>query len=153
MTQGTIESLLGPRIPGEELRAHRARYVLPSSLLALAAVLLLVSLFTPFWKMTLHAPQYPKGLVVRAYLNHLEGDVREIDGLNHYIGMRKLDEAARLERELSIMAVVVVSLLVLGAIFIHNRRAAWLALPALAFPAGFLIDLHLWLAHFGHTLD
>jgi nitrous oxidase accessory protein len=92
-------------------------------------------------------------LTVRAYLNHLDGDVREIDGLNHYIGMRKLDEAARLERELSIMAVVVVSLLVLGAIFIHDRRAAWLALPALAFPAGFLIDLHLWLSHFGNNLD
>ena len=51
------------------------------------------------------------------------------------------------------MAVVAVSLLVLGAIFIHNRRAAWLALPALLFPAGFLIDLHLWLAHFGRNLD
>jgi nitrous oxidase accessory protein len=153
VTKATIVSLLGPRIPDAELRAHRARYVLPSLLLAVAAVLLLVSLVTPFWKMTLHAPQYPKGLTVHAYLNRLEGDVHEIDGLNHYIGMRKLDEAARLERELSIMAVSVVSLLVLGAIFIHNRRAAWLALPAMLFPAGFLIDLHLWLAHFGNNLD
>ncbi len=153
MTKATFESIVGPRIPDTELRAHRARYVLPSLLLAAAAVLLLVSLFQPFWRMVLHAPQYPKGLTVHAYLNHLEGDVDEIDGLNHYIGMRKLDDAAKLERELSIMAVVAVSLLVLGAIFIHNRRAGWLALPALLFPAGFLIDLHLWLAHFGNNLD
>lgn len=153
MTKATFASIVGPRIPDDELRRHRARYVLPSSLLAAAAVLLLISLFQPYWRMILHAPQYPKGLTVHAYLNRLEGDVAEIDGLNHYIGMRKLDDAAKLERELSIMAVVAVSLLVLGAIFIHNRRAAWLALPALLFPAGFLIDLHLWLAHFGHNLD
>ena len=153
MTKATFESIVGPRIPDGELRKHRVRYVLPSLLLATAAVLLLISLFQPYWRMILHAPQYPKGLTVHAYLNRLEGDVAEIDGLNHYIGMRKLDDAAKLERELSIMAVVAVSLLVLGAIFIHNRRAAWLALPALLFPAGFLIDLHLWLAHFGHNLD
>jgi nitrous oxidase accessory protein len=153
VTKATFESLVGPRIPDDELRVHRARYVVPSLFLAAAAVLLLVSLFQPFWRMVLHAPQYPKGLTVHAYLNHLEGDVAEIDGLNHYIGMRKLNEAAKLERELSIMAVIAVSLLVLGAIFIHNRRAAGLALPALLFPAGFLIDLHLWLAHFGRNLD
>lgn len=153
MTKATFESIVGPLIPDGELRAHRARYVLPSTFLAAAAVLLLVSLFQPYWRMILHAPQYPKGLTVHAYLNRLEGDVAEIDGLNHYIGMRKLDDAAQLERELSIMAVVAVSLLVLGAIFIHNRRAAWLALPAVMFPAGFLVDLHLWLAHFGRNLD
>jgi nitrous oxidase accessory protein/Cu-processing system ATP-binding protein len=153
VTQDAFEAIVGPRVPDDEMRRHRARYVLPSSFLAAAAVLLLVSLFQPYWRMILHAPQYPKGLTVRAYLNRLEGDVAEIDGLNHYIGMRKLNEAAKLERQLSIMAVAAVSLLVLGAIFIHNRRAAWLALPALLFPAGFLFDLHLWLAHFGRNLD
>ena len=124
MTKAAFESIVGPRIPDGELRLHRARYVLPSSFLAAAAMLLLVSLFQPYWRMVLHAPQYPKGLTVHAYLNRLEGDVAEIDGLNHYSGMRKLNEAAKLERELSIMAVVAVALLVLGAIFIHNRRAA-----------------------------
>jgi nitrous oxidase accessory protein len=153
MSHATLRSILGPRVPGGELRAHRARYLLPTSFLAVAAALLLISAFQPYWRMVLHAPQYPKGLEVRAYLNRLEGDVAEIDNLNHYIGMRKLGEAARLEREVSIMAVAAVSFLVLGAIFIHNRRAAWLALPALVFPAGFLIDLHIWLAHFGHNLD
>lgn len=153
MTKREIESIVGPRVSETERRAHRARYLAPSVLLASAAVLLLVSLFLPYWRMTLHAPQYPKGLTVTAYLNRLEGDVHEIDGLNHYIGMRKLDEAARLERELSGMAVASVALLVLGAIFIHNRRAAWLALPSIAFPIGFLGDLHLWLASFGNHLD
>jgi len=148
-----IKKVVGPRVPAGEFRARRARYVLPSLLLGAAAVLLAGSFFLPYWKMTLHAPQYPKGLHVQAYLNRLEGDVGEIDGLNHYIGMRKLDEAAQLERQTSAMLVVVLVLLVLGAIFIHSPWAALLSAPALLFPAGFLLDLQLWLARFGTNLD
>ncbi len=148
-----LDEILGPRIPLEELARDRRRYLLPTMLLALAGLLLLISIFTPYWKMTLHAPQYPGGLHVYAYLNRLEGDVREIDGLNHYIGMRPLGEAAQLERSLSIMMIVVLSLLVLGAIFIHNWWAALLTLPALFFPLGFLADLYYWLHTFGHSLD
>ena len=36
------------------------------------------------------------------YVNHLEGDMREIDELNHYLGMPPLDEGGRLERSISI---------------------------------------------------
>src|SRR5262245_8390242 len=147
-----LERVIGPRIPREESAAG-LRYALPTMLLVAAGVLLITSILMPYWRMTLHAPQYPKGLTVRAYLNRLEGDVREIDGLNHYIGMRPLGEAARLERSLSVMAVATLALLVLAAVYIHNRRAALLALPAVLFPAGFLLDLAYWLHDFGHTLD
>ncbi len=148
-----LEAILGPRIPPRQWRGAQGRYLLPSLLLAAAAVLLVISIFQPYWRMTLRAPQYPKGLHVQAYLNHLTGDVREIDGLNHYIGMRPLEQAAQLERSLSIMAVGALVALVLAAIFIHNRRAALLALPAVLFPAGFLGDLYFWLNHFGQNLD
>jgi copper chaperone NosL len=153
MLSSASTSLLGPRVPGPELRAHRGRYLLPTVLFMAAAVLLMISIVTPYWKMTLLAPQYPGGLQMQAYLNHLEGDVREIDGLNHYIGMRPLGEAAQLERSLSIIGISVLALLVLGAITVHNRWAALLVLPALLFPAIFLIDLHLWMSHFGQNLD
>jgi hypothetical protein len=103
--------------------------------------------------MRLNAPQYPNGLFVHAYLNRLEGDVREIDGLNHYIGMRPLGEAAQLERSLSIIAVGALALLVAGAIYIHNRWAALLSLPAILYPLIFLGDLQFWLANFGTNLD
>jgi copper chaperone NosL len=103
--------------------------------------------------MTLLAPQYPGGLQVEAYLDHLQGDVREIDGLNHYIGMRPLGEAAAMERSMSIAAVTVIALLVVAAIYIHNRWAALLALPALLFPAIFLADMYYWLHRFGTHLD
>jgi copper chaperone NosL len=148
-----LESFLGPRVPTTEMDARRTTYLLPTLFMALAAVLLVVSIFTPYWKMTLHAPQYPKGLSVQAYVNRMVGDVREIDGLNHYIGMRPLGEAASLELSLSIAAIAVISLLVLGTIFVHTRWAALLALPAIFFPVVFLGDLAYWLRAFGHDLD
>lgn len=148
-----IEKILGPRVPAEEMRANRGRYLLPTALFLLAALLLLVSIFQPYWHMTLFAPQYPKGLTVHAYLNDLEGDVSELDGLNHYIGMRPLAEAASFEKSISVIGVAVLVLLVLAAVFVHNRWAALLALPALLFPVIFLLDLQFWLANFGTNLD
>jgi hypothetical protein len=116
-------------------------------------VLIIISIFLPYWSLVLHAPQYPKGLVVNAYINHLEGDVQEIDGLNHYIGMRPLNEAAQLERTISIFAIIALALLVLAAVFIHSPWAALLSLPAVLLPPVFLADLFFWLNHFGQNLD
>jgi nitrous oxidase accessory protein len=146
-----IFNLFGPRLRWNQV--YRPRFMLPSMLLLLAAALLVASYFQPYWKMTLHAPQYPKGLHVQAYLNRLEGDVREIDGLNHYIGMRPLNEAAQLERETSAMMIGVTALLVLAGVLVHSRWAALLAAPAILFPAGFLLDLYWWMNHFGQNLD
>lgn len=131
----------------------RVRFLLPALLMGLAGLVLVVSIFLPYWKLTLHAPQYPGGLQVRAFVSHLEGDVREIDGLNHYIGMRPLDEAARLERELGVPAVAVIALLAIAAIAIHTKWAAVLTLPALLFPLIFLGDLYFWMRSFGLNLD
>jgi hypothetical protein len=122
-------------------------------LLVLAGAILAASYFLPYWRMTLHAPQYPKGLHVVAYLNHLEGDVREIDNLNHYIGMRPLNEAAQLERRSSPLLIGTMALLLLAAGLLHTKWAALAAAPAALFPPAFLLDLHLWLAHFGTNLD
>lgn len=148
-----LETLIGPRLTHEELKRRRAEFLLPTVCFAIAAVLLVISILTPYWRLRLNAPQYPKGLEVQAYLNRLEGDVKEIDGLNHYIGMRPLGEAAQLEQSLSILAVIAIALLVLGAIYIHNRNAALLALPALLFPLIFLADMYYWLRNFGTNLD
>ena len=149
----TIERILGPRVPREEVLRRPGRFAVPTVLLIAAAVLMVISYFFPYWNMTLHAPQYPSGLHVHAYLNRLTGDVKEIDGLNHYIGMRPLNEAAQLERSLSFIAITVQALLVIAAVFIHSRWAAVLALPAFLFPGGFLADLFFWLHNFGQNLD
>lgn len=153
MMADRMEQLIGPRVPAAESKAHRARYLLPTLFFVAAALLLIASLLQPYWQLTLHAPQYPKGLVVIAYVNHLTGDVQEIDGLNHYIGMRPLNEAAHLERTLSIYGIGVLALLILAAVYVHTRWAALLTLPALLLPTIFLLDLQYWLADFGQNLD
>ncbi|MCC6455002.1 MAG: cytochrome C [Caldilineaceae bacterium] len=148
-----LKDIVGPRVPAEKVRTNPTRYLLPALLFSVAALLLVLSIFFPYWRLTLHAPQYPKGLTVQAYVNRIEGDVREIDGLNHYIGMRPLDEAAAFEKSIAVAGIIGVSLLILAAIFIHSRWAALLALPALLLPVIFLADLQFWLANFGQNLD
>lgn len=64
-------------------------------LLVIAAVLLAMTFLFPLWKMTMFAPQYPDGLRLDIYGFKLVGgndgqDAKEINLLNHYIGMREL---------------------------------------------------------------
>jgi copper chaperone NosL len=67
----------------------------PRALLALAFVLLVPSYFAPLYDMTMFAPQYSDGLRLHIYSYKLAGgnggqDVKEVNVLNHYIGMRDL---------------------------------------------------------------
>jgi len=128
-------------------------YLLPSAFIMLAALLFMISMFQPYWRMKLFAPQYPKGLAVNVYISHMEGDMHEIDGLNHYLGMPSLDEGGKLERSISIAAIVVLGLLLIAGVFVHNRWAALIAIPALAFPLMFVADLYLILYQYGHSID
>lgn len=153
MTATAIEHIIGPRIGSNELARGGIQYGIPGFLLLVARVLILVSLFLPYWKMELVAPQYPDNLHMWAYVNHLAGDVAEINGLNHYIGMRPLEEAAQLERSIGAFALIGFVVLLEFAGWFHNRWAAIFAIPAILFPAVFLFDLHFWMSHFGQNLD
>ncbi len=126
-----IDLILGPRVPKELLEKERKRFIKPTIFFILAAVLLLSSIFLPYWKLTLYAPQYPGGLYISTYINHVDGDVNEIDELNHYIGMRSMKDAAPLERSLSIIIIIAIAMLVIGAIYVHSPIAAFLAFPAI----------------------
>lgn len=79
--------------------------------------------------------------------------MREIDGLNHYIGMKPLEEAARIERSLAPIAMVIIGLMILGVALIHSKWFALLAIPAMLFPLIFLGDLWIWLWYYGNNLD
>ena len=153
MGASIVDRILGPRVGPQEAVRHSLRYGTPGFLLLVARVLLLVSLFLPYWHMELQAPQYPSGLHMTAYMNTLSGDVAEIDGLNHYIGMRSLYEAAKLERTVGVFFMIAFVVMLELAAFIHTRWAALLVAPVALFPAVFLIDLHLWMRHFGLNLD
>lgn len=68
--------------------------------LLLAAFILLPVYFFPLWNMTFRSNQYTDGLVLHIYAFELQGgktpnrdDLREINSLNHYIGMRPLLES------------------------------------------------------------
>jgi hypothetical protein len=148
-----IEQIVGPRVNQHDLKRNGIKYGTPGFLLMIARIMLLVSLFVPFWHMELVAPQYPENLHLIAYVNHLTGDVAEIDSLNHYIGMRPLGEAAQIERSIGVYVMIGFVFLLELASWIHSRWAVLLVLPVLLFPAVFLVDLHLWMSHFGMNLD
>ncbi len=118
-----------------------------------AAGLLAGSLLLPYWRLVLYAPQYPGGLRTLVYLTHVAGDVREINLLNHYIGMKALEEAAPLERTVAVPLVLLFGAL---AVLSGTRTGPWrwlLRLPLVLFPLGFTADLAAWLWHYGHSMD
>ncbi len=121
--------------------------------LSLAAALLVLTIFLPYWSITLHAPQYPKGLTINAFVHEMRGDVSEVDGLNHYIGMIKLETAASLERTVSRIAIPIIALLALLSFWVQGRWRWLLATPAIIYPVIFAIDLFSWLYYAGHALD
>jgi hypothetical protein len=69
----------------------------PRALLVLAALLLVFTYLLPLWDMTMFAPQYGNGLRLHIYSHELVGgnggqDLKEINLLNHYIGMHELSQ-------------------------------------------------------------
>ncbi|MFO0890958.1 MAG: nitrous oxide reductase family maturation protein NosD [Isosphaeraceae bacterium] len=139
-----------PRRPRDRSR----RWEIAARLLLLtAAAALLVSPRFPYWTLMLAAPQYPKGLAIAIHPDRVTGDVSEIDGLNHYIGMRKIDEAAGLERRLGIPAIVVMSACLILAAIWPSRWMVLLLVPVILFPPLFLADLYWWLRDSGLSLD
>jgi hypothetical protein len=59
-------------------------------ILAGTALLLAAALWLPLWSTRMESPQYhgEEALEVEVYAGSIEGDVREIDNLNQYIGVR-----------------------------------------------------------------
>jgi hypothetical protein len=128
--------------------------------LLIAASLLLGAIYVfPLWRLTMFAPQYPEGLRMAIYSYKLEGgnggqDIREINVLNHYIGMRDL--AAEDFNEFKWMPFVVGAL---GLLFlraaVHGTVAHLVdvAVLYLYFTAFALWSFAYKLYSYGHTLD
>lgn len=89
----------------EKLESYQAFLSYPVSLPARGALLLAILSIPlvfqyPVWTMSFESNQYPDPLRLSIYLDHLEGqktvnrdDLREINALNHYIGMKPLLES------------------------------------------------------------
>jgi nitrous oxidase accessory protein len=116
-----------------------------------AAGLIAIALHVPIWQMSLEAPQYPKGLKLVAYGNRIEGDLREINIINHYVGMETIEVVPAPEMALYPYALYLLLGLCLAAPF--HRRLAQLALAGiLATGVVILADLQWWLHDFGQNL-
>ncbi len=126
-------------------------------LTALAAVLLLGALVLPLWRIDLEAPQYPEGIGMVIRVNTVEGakpnDLENINGLNHYIGMKRIEPDAI--PELRYMPWIVGGLAAAGlAAAAAGRRAgvvAWLGAFGVTGLAG-LGDFWKWGYDYGHDL-
>lgn len=119
---------------------------------AAATVLLVLSAWLPLWRMTLRAPQYPAGLRMTAYGTEVVGDLREINIINHYVGMSHIDTVPA--PEMSLFPLMLGALVVLAwAGLLHKWIARLAALAIIASPFVILADLQWWLHSFGRNLD
>ncbi len=123
----------------------------PRALLVAAALVVVLSNLLPFWNLTMFAPQYPDGLRLDIYSFKLEGgnrgqDIREINLLNHYIGMKDLAPEDFTQFRWLPFALGVLALLFLRAA-VHGRVAQLLDVCVL-----FLYFSLYALWSFGYTL-
>jgi hypothetical protein len=82
-----------------------------------------VAAVAPLWTLEMVAPQYPKGLELRIYPYTVEGDIQEVNTLNHYIGMAPIDRAALSDLDWLPFAIGAAALLVLRVAAIGDLRA------------------------------
>jgi copper chaperone NosL len=106
-------------------RLDRPMGTKPRVLLFAATLLLGAVYLFPLWNLTMFAPQYPDGLRLHIYSYQLVGgnggqDVKEINVLNHYIGMRDLAPEDFTEFKWIPFVVGVLGLLFLRAI-VHGK--------------------------------
>ena len=89
------------RLLNEEFEFLETPLPFVGRVIAVVAALMLILVFLfPLWNMTFYSNQYTDGLALDIYAYHLEGaktpnryDLREINSLNHYIGMKPLLES------------------------------------------------------------
>lgn len=92
-------------------------------LLGLLVVPLALAFSAPLWKIHMVAPQYPNGLDLHIFAHTVAGDIQEINTLNHYIGMARIDRAALSELDWIPFAIGALVLLTLRVAAIGDRRS------------------------------
>jgi copper chaperone NosL len=127
-------------------------------LFAAASLTLLLALLFPLWTISLSAPQYPEGIGLKIWAHQITGqreqDLHNINGLNHYIGMKTIVPDSI--PELRILPVALAGMAALGFLGAWLGRrwllGLWLGL-LLADGSASLVDFWLWEYDYGHNLD
>jgi copper chaperone NosL len=127
-------------------------------MLAIAAALLGVAVLFPLWRVSLIAPQYPEGLGMYIWAHTVAGvgenDLQNINGLNHYIGMKAIVPESI--PELKVMRPGILAMSALGLLIAawgHRRFIRlWAGVLVLSALVG-LADFWRWEYDYGHDLD
>ncbi|HVS61299.1 MAG TPA: hypothetical protein VHE82_11465 [Gemmatimonadaceae bacterium] len=142
------------RVPGSRITMSKT----PRILVMLASVVMMGVYLFPLWNVRLIAPQYPEGLGMQIRINTVEGatenDLNNINNLNHYIGMKRIEPEAI--PELRIMPWIVAGIIVTGLAtaalakrqLLYGWTAGFLAIALIG-----LIDFWKWEYDYGHHLD
>ncbi|WP_066225549.1 hypothetical protein [Formosa haliotis] len=136
-----------------------------AGIIMIVGSLLLLGLFKfPLWNIMLGAPQYPDPLGMNIYVDGIRGvsefDIQNLDGLNHYIGMKKIPKPEEMW-EFSVFPKVVLGMSLLGVLlgilgFMKKISPkyflGWFVLMAVLGILG-MYDFNNWLIDYGSNLD
>ena len=130
-------------------------------LIFVAALMLIPTFFLPLWQMTLYSNQFPEGLELDIYSSKIEGvktqnrdDLKEINALNHYIGMRPLVDDDFTEFKWIPFVVGATALLALRALVLGKMEKLVDLFTLFTYFGGFsLWSFHHKLYLYGHNLD
>ena len=127
-------------------------------IIIIASLILVLTFFFPLWYIDLEAPQYPEGIGLEIWINKITGqkpnDLENINGLNHYIGMKTIVPDAI--PELKLIPFIIIFLIVFGLVsaFTGKRLLVylWIVLFSVLAAVG-LYDFYMWEYDYGHNLN
>ena len=111
----------------------------------------------PIWAVSLEAPNYPKaafpeGIPVFFHFDGYSGEVHEMNTINHYVGMDPMWVGGKIEREIGIYALLLLTLFMIYFIAYNHKIFSYAMLIPISLPVLFIADYSYWLYWFGHNL-
>nr|WP_299067471.1 LPXTG cell wall anchor domain-containing protein [uncultured Allomuricauda sp.] len=136
-----------------------------ASILMIVGPLFLLGLYAfPLWNIMLGAPQYPEPLGMNIHIDGIrdvnEFDLQNIDGLNHYIGMRKLPKPEEMW-EFSTFPIIIGGMVFLGVLIgllgyfkkvSYIWFMGWFVVMSILGVLG-MYDFNAWMIDYGTNLD
>ena len=127
-------------------------------IIIIAALMVMLTFVFPLWYIDLEAPQYPEGIGLEIWINQIVGqnphDLANINGLNHYIGMKVIEPESI--PELKIMPFLMIFMMLFGLTAgIFGKRTlvyTWIVFFIIMAAIG-MYDFYMWEYDYGHNLN
>lgn len=124
----------------------------------IASIALIGIYVQPLWYIALEAPQYPDGIEMYIWVNKITGKeestLQNINILNHYIGMQKIEPDSI--PELKIFPFIGALLILSGLLVWWRNNPKWMYIwssALLLLSIAGIFDFYLWEYDYGHNLD